>query len=56
MSTGQILAIAAVIAATGFAALCVIAAVATFKNNPVKKSFDTDQDVFNSHPEEKQDK
>lgn len=55
MSASQILAVAALVAAIGFAALCVIAAVATFNHNPVKKSFDTDADVFNSHPEE-QDK
>lgn len=55
MSTGQLLGIAAIILSSGVSALAVIAAVATFKSNPIKKHFDTKDDVFNSHPEE-QDK
>jgi hypothetical protein len=41
-------------------AVVIAAVVATFKENPIKKSLDVDEKahegLFNSHPEEKQDK
>lgn len=37
-------------------AVVVIAVVKEAKKNPIKQSFDTDANVFNSHPEENQDK
>lgn len=58
MSVGQLLALAVVLVAFGIFVLAVSASVSLFKENPVKKSFDVkdDKEVFNSHPEEKQDK
>lgn len=57
MSVGQLLAVAVVLVAFGILVLAVAASVSLFRENPIKKSFDTDdKQVFNSHPEEKQDK